>query len=58
MQIKMCNGDHNNLMERDAPSVSVQLIGGGHLASLLWQNADKCKLLRSFRGVKETNNKD
>jgi hypothetical protein len=48
MQIKMCNCDHNNLMERDPPSGSVQLIGGGHLARLFWQIASKCKLMEEL----------
>jgi hypothetical protein len=45
-------------MERDLLSGKIQLIGGGHLATLFWQNANKCKVRRSFKGVKETNNKD
>jgi hypothetical protein len=39
--LDMCNCDHNNLMERDPWSVSVQLNRGGHLATLFWQNANK-----------------
>jgi hypothetical protein len=39
--LEMCNSDHNNLMERDPWSGSVQLTRGGHLATLFWQNANK-----------------
>jgi hypothetical protein len=45
----MCNCDHNNLMERDPPSGSVQLIGCGHLATRFWQNADKMQVTNELQ---------